>query len=235
MTAILSPLRDGRITASRAASVLGISGAYQSRKAVHRELVRQAWGDPDDTVVTRAMSRGHKYEANAIAAYEAETGVLVHSQQQFFIHPDHDWLGATVDALVGDDGLVEAKAPSEMARYYTVEDKPIFDAQIRVQLECTGRVWGDLAVWRDGQPVSISRVWHDPLWLPSVLPRLESFMDTYRATVADADAATLVRFQGAELVAELVRQRDLARNAAAALEAENASLLDTLRDRELAS
>lgn len=238
MTAVLSPARAVcPVTASRAASILCVHGAYLSRVGVMREKIAQAWGDPEpipDAASQALMDYGNEHEADAITAYEAATGTLVHSQQTWFTHPDYPWIGCTVDGLVDVDGLVEAKAPGENARYYTVADKPIFDVQIRIQLECTQRQWGDLAVWRDGEPVSISRVEHDPLWFPAVLPKLQAFYEEYQRIVASADLSLPYRFQGAALIAELTRQRDQARRIAAELEAENASLLDTIRDRELA-
>lgn len=235
MTAVLSFDRVGKVTASRVASILCVTGAYQSRVGVLREMVRAAWDDePAPMDNPDALAYGNEHEADAIAAYEAERGVLVHSQQMFVTHPDFPWLACTVDGLVGDDRLIEAKAPTEQARYYTVADKPIFDVQIRVQLACTGRQFGDLAVWRDGEPISISTVEHDPFWLLSVLPKLEKFHAEYQRIVASADLSLPYRFTGDALVAELTRQRDLARSVAAELEAENASLLATIADRDLA-
>lgn len=236
MTAVLlNPDRVGKVTASRAASILCVAGAYNSRVGVMRELVRAAWGDPREKPDNpELLAYGNEHEADAIAAFEADQGVLVHSQQAWFTHPDYPWIGCTVDALVADDALVEAKAPGEQARYYTVADKPIFDVQIRVQLECTGRRFGHLAVWREGEPVAVSTVEHDPLWFPAVLPKFQAFYDEYQRIVASADLSLPYRFTGAALVAELTRQRDQARRIAAELEAQNASLLETIADLELA-
>jgi hypothetical protein len=80
--------------------------------------------------------------------------------------------------------MVEAKCPYR-AQYTDVKQKPEYEAQIRLQLECTGRVWCDLIVWRESG-ISISRVEHDPSWLPLVLPKLSAFMDEYWSALAVA-------------------------------------------------
>lgn len=231
MTAVLSPQRAGRITGSRVAAILG-ANRYSRRIDVMRELVREAWGDPSEFDGNDATRYGQLHEADAVAAYEAERGVLVHSQQEFVIHPDYDYLAVTVDGFVGDDGLIECKCPYS-GRYRHIDEKPDHEAQIRFQLAVTGREWGDYCVWADREPVSISRVEHDPLWLPEVLPKLRRFMDEFRRTAASADLSLPYRFTDAALVPELIRQRDQARRIACELETENASLLDTVRDKEL--
>lgn len=232
MTVVLSPERAGRITGSRIAAVLGVN-RYQKRADVMRDLVREAFGDAPLFDGNEATRHGQAHEADAIEQYERERGVMVHSQQMFVIHPDHDFLAVTVDALVGDDGLVEVKAPFS-GQYTHIDQKPDHEAQIRLQLAVTERKWADYCVWREGEPLAVSRVEHDPLWLPAVLSRLEAFIGEYRAVVGNTDRALVVRLSGNELVAELFRQRDRARRIACVLEGENFSLLDTIRDRELA-
>ena len=181
MTTVLSPLRVGRLTGSRVGAVLGQS-KYATRADVLAEMVAQARGQEPLFTGNEATQWGNDHESDAVAAYEEAHGVFTHSGQVFVIHPVHDFLACTPDGLVGDDGLIECKCPYR-ARYTHIDQKPEYLAQIRLQLECTGRQWCDFVVWRpDG--VDVSRVHHDPSWLPLVLPTLEAFMAEYRAAIA---------------------------------------------------
>lgn len=184
MTA-LSPLRVGRVTGSRIAGILGLS-PYSDRDSVLREMVRQRFGAAEEFTGNIATEYGVDNEAQAIADYERRNGGLTHSLQSVHVHPVHDFLMVTVDALVGDDGLVEAKCPYRAA-YSHIDQRPDYEAQIRLQLACTGREWADFVVWRpDG--LSVSRVTADG-WLNAVLPNLCEFMAEYQTIVDDPELA----------------------------------------------
>ena len=193
----LSPLRTGRITGSRIPAILGVS-PYASRADVLREMVRQHHGAEPEFTGNRFTDHGIENELPAIEMYESEQWITVTAagdEQQFHIHPAHDFLGVTPDGLVGDDGMVEVKCPST-GTWTRADERPDYTAQIQLQLACTGRYWCDLIVYRsihDGVPVRprlyVSRVEADPGWLASVLPTLIDFMDEYQATIADPEAS----------------------------------------------
>lgn len=184
MTA-LSPLRMGRITGSRIGAVLGLN-RYSSRADVLAEMLTQARGQDALFSGNEATQWGHDHEDDALTGYELERGVMTWGGQEFTIHPTHDFLACTPDGFVGVDGMVECKCPFR-AQYTDIKQKREYEAQIRLQLECTGRSWCDFIVWRpDG--INISRVEHDPNWLPLILPVLSKFMDEY----TDALRAELV-------------------------------------------
>lgn len=185
MTSQLSPLRQGRITASRMAAVIGVN-KYQDSDAVLRDMVREHHGAPPEFTGNEATDWGNTHEDDAIGAYEVHAGVMVHSGQEIALHPVHDFLAATPDGFVGDDGLVEVKCPFR-ARYTHWSEKPEYEAQIRLQLECTGRKWCDFVVWRQGQPIAVSRLDHDPDWLSTHLPALVEFIGRYRDTIASPE------------------------------------------------
>jgi len=186
----LSPLREGRITGSRIAAVLGAS-PYGTRDSVMRDMVRGHFGDATEFAGNIATEWGDEHEARAIVEYELAHGGAVYAAQQFVIHPVYPFLGVSPDGLVGDDGMVEVKCPYRAA-YSHISQRPDYEAQIRLQLACTGRQWCDFVVWRpDG--MSVSRVLDDPWWLESVLPELTGFMSEYEATIADPDLAAPLR------------------------------------------
>lgn len=182
----LSPLREGRITGSRIGAVLGLN-RYQSRAKVLAEMIQQAKGLPAEFQGNEHTAYGHKHERDALADYERERGVMVWGGQAFLIHPLHPFLASTPDGYVGLDGMVEVKCPPS-AKYDHIDQKPEYEAQIRLQLECAGRSWCDFVVWRPSG-ISVSRVEHDPAWLPSVMPKLEKFMADYREALREALAA----------------------------------------------
>lgn len=173
------------ITASKVGGILGLS-PYQSRADVLRAAVRARLGAEREFKGNALTQYGLDHELDAITDYERLNGVLTHGYQSGFVHPDYPWLSATPDALIGDDGLLEVKCPPDRARYTHVDQRPDYGAQIRMQLECTGRAWGDLAVWKTWG-LSVSRVEHDPLWLPSVLDTLVAFEEEADWIVADPE------------------------------------------------
>lgn len=180
----LSPHRRGRITGSRIGAILSLS-PYQSRADVLRAMVRQWHGYPDEFQGNIATSWGIHHEAVAITEYERFRAVLTHGGQRFVIHPEHDFLGASPDGLIGDDGLVEIKCPYR-SNYIDISQRPDYETQIRLQLECTQRRWGDFCVWSP-QGIHVSRVEHDPDWLPSILDELISFLDEFETIIDEPE------------------------------------------------
>lgn len=181
----LSPMRLGRITGSRIASVLGVS-PYQSADDCLREMVRQAHGAAAEFAGNIATEYGNAHEPDGLAAWEEQYGeALLNTgdDQQFVTHPEVDWLGCTADGVTLGGNPVEVKAP--LWGGYTVwQDVPWYEAQCRLAIECLDADWADFVVWRPGGTV-ISRVERDPWWLEGVLPVLEEFHGRYEQTVAD--------------------------------------------------
>lgn len=195
MTAQLSPMRTGRITASRVGAILGVN-KYQTRDDVMRDMVRAHFGAEPEFTGNEATGYGNDHEDDARTAYENTHGILVLDAQDFVQHPEFGWLGVSPDGLVGDDGLVEIKCPWR-AKYTSVGEKPEYAAQIQLQLACTGRAWCDFVIWRSFDaadrigcdPLIVERVPADPDWLPSNLATLAEFHAEFLAIVADEKLA----------------------------------------------
>lgn len=176
--------RVGRITASRVGAILGL-GKFATRADVLRAMVREALGAESEFAGNEATEYGQAHEADALAEYERHAGVMV-EPCGLCVHPEHDWLAASPDGLVGAEGAVECKAPYR-ARY--TEPSEEYRAQMQLQMACANRAWCDFAVWREGEPLAVTRVLRDDLWLPRVLPDLQAFMAEYRAAIADPKLA----------------------------------------------
>lgn len=144
--------RAGKLTASRmrdAMDFLKNGSPSAKRSQLMRELLAERLtGDSVRHYVTDAMTWGIEREAEAKAAYEAETGIIV-AEAGFYDHPRIDNLGATPDGLL-PGGLIETKCPTtatfvewRMAGVVPEEHKP----QMIVQCVCTGRAWCDFVAF----------------------------------------------------------------------------------------
>ena len=184
--------RKGRITASRVGAILGLS-KYRTREDVLRDMVREWHGAPSEFSGNEATRYGETHEADAINAYEQRFGTLV-MPSPLVAHPQFSWLAASPDGLIGDDGLLEAKCPYR-AMYTEVSDE--YQAQMQLQLECTGRAWCDFAVWRDGEPLAVTRVARDPEWMPRNFAALEAFAAEF-SRIAASDELSAPYLAGQE-------------------------------------
>lgn len=183
----LSPLRVGRITGSRVSAVLGLN-PYSTRADVLREMVREHHGADREFTGNEATRWGQDHEPQALALYEAQAGVMTYGGGDLLIHPDYDFLAVTPDGLVGDDGLIECKAPFR-GTYTTLAEVPYYAPQVQLQLAVAGRAWCDFVIWRDGA-ICVDRIAADPDWLPAHLPALREFMADY-ATAIESPAQYL--------------------------------------------
>lgn len=172
--------RTGRITGSRVGAILGLS-KYRTRADVMREMVRQFHHAKPEFEGNEATRYGEAHEGDAINAYEQRYGALV-MPSGLVVHPEYDWLGASPDGLVGDDGMVECKCPLR-AKYTTPSTE--YQAQMQLQMACTGRAWCDFVVWRDGDPIIVERVHRDPNWLTNNIPALRECIDEFHTIIAN--------------------------------------------------
>ena len=174
--------RIGRITGSRVGAILGLS-KYRTRDDVMREMVRQTLGAAPEFIGNEATRYGEAHEADAINAYEQRFGALV-MPSPLVVHPRYEWLGASPDGLVGDDGMVECKCPFR-AKY--TEPSAEYVAQMQLQMACTGRKWCDFCVWRGGEPLVVIRVDHSHNWLQGNLDALQAFHAEYLDVLSEDD------------------------------------------------
>lgn len=141
------------LSASRLAAWFGLES---DERNMGRVTLIDKWHAPRAPRTGRPNPRttwGNSNERKGIDTYIAFTGIdaeLV-TKASFVEHPEHRYLGAAPDALVGDNGLLEVKCPHRLrddaAQSVTLETKWLL--QMWLQLECTGRAWCDLCVYAE--------------------------------------------------------------------------------------
>jgi putative phage-type endonuclease len=173
--------RQGKITGSNVGAILGL---HPSRKAndVMRDMVREYHGLPRLFQGNAATEWGTNMESGAIAEYEMEQGCVV-QDVGFCPHPEHDWLGASPDGLIGDDCVFEVKCPfskrnDEFPEFKQLADMPYYHAQVQIEMYCTGRSRAAFYQWA---PRGTKLEWleQSQQWLDRHIPKLKEFYDAY--------------------------------------------------------
>ena len=164
--------RAGRITASRMNDVMveRERGEFKSgpRKGqqkpqpkaltdyAHQLAAERLTMRPRKQIKAAALAWGQTVEPAAVAAYQAETGVIV-TPAEFTLHPNYDFIGASPDFLVGEDGGGEIKSPeSSEVHLQTLLTglPPEHIEQIQGGLWVTGRQWWDFVSFHPDFPES---------------------------------------------------------------------------------
>lgn len=92
----------------------------------------------EDNFVNSAMQWGIDHEDEAIATFEQQEFVIVHSQQVWQQHPEYENVGVTPDGLVGEDAVLEVKCPNTDNHI----DNLLFGAQIETyKYQLQGSLW----------------------------------------------------------------------------------------------
>lgn len=164
-------LRLGKVTASRIADVVGKGkkGEYFiAREHYKKELATERiTGEKIQIEPNQHMLRGIELEPAARRNYELNMGCSV-TEIAFVDHPTIKMSGASPDGLVGADGLIEIKCPTETVHLATIITDEIhkrYVYQMQWQLACTQRKWCDFVSFNLDVPdinmLYISRVFRD--------------------------------------------------------------------------
>jgi hypothetical protein len=123
-----------------------------------------------------AMERGLIVEADAADWYEFDQDVTV--QRVGFITDDNHTAGCSPDRLVGDEGLLEIKAPlphTQVEYWISGEVHERFRPQLQGQLYISQRSWVDILCWHDVLPKVVVRVEPDKGFLEALGRELQIF------------------------------------------------------------
>ena len=137
-----------------------------------------------------AMERGLIVEAEAADWYEFDQDVTV--QRAGFITDERHRMGCSPDRLVGDEGLLEVKAPlphTQVEYWLSGEVSERFRPQLQGQLYVSQRSWVDILCWHDVLPKLVVRVEPDDKFIAAFDRELQIFnyfiervMEKIRAT-----------------------------------------------------
>ena len=165
-------------------------------------LVEMTWPTWD-------MQRGIDAEPHAREAYTKRTGAAV-VEAGFMVRQKDGWaLGYSPDGLVGEDGLIEIKAPRPKGHLSTVVDGEVpgyHMAQLQAALIVTGRAWIDYVSFCGGMPLWIRRVEPDPRWVAAITEAtaaaeaaITEAVATYTAAVDGLPTTERITYDEAEL------------------------------------
>lgn len=184
--------RAGSVGASQIADLMASTrtGPSASRSNLMARLIAERMtGEPQETYTNAAMQHGTASEPAARAAYSFTFDVDV-VEVGLIRHPRIIGAHASPDGLVGDDGLVEIKAPQTARHIETLLKGNISDRyikQMNFQMACTGRKWcdfvsfdprlpGDLQMW-------VKRVDRDDALILEIEEAVQGFIHEMEAII----------------------------------------------------
>lgn len=188
--------RRGIVTASAVGKLLTptlrVADNDESRGLTALLVAERITGQTDQTFVSFDMYRGIEAEPYARDVYSG------HYQQAVecgFMRYDGDgWtLGYSPDGLVGDDGLIEIKAPRAKTHIKTIladEVPAYYLAQLQAGLLVSGRQWIDYVSFCGGLPLYVKRVEPDRAWQVAIAEVCRAFEERAEQMVAAYETAT---------------------------------------------
>jgi exodeoxyribonuclease (lambda-induced) len=179
--------RLGKVTASRVYDVTfrtkkGLLGAAY-HKYMFELLAERLTGMREDVYLSQEMMWGAQSEYEAGLAYEKLTDKKITRGWVFVDHPKIAMTGASPDAFVGDDGLIEIKClkTSNHLKYLITKEIPEeYAAQMQWQMACSGRAWVDYAPYESRLPAALrlrpTRVMRDEKVIEQMTTDVKAFL-----------------------------------------------------------
>jgi hypothetical protein len=173
--------------------VFSLSNSDTSWGLINELAAERITGWTEETFMSRDMWRGVESEPIARDLYgkhyapAAEVG---------FMRRDEDgWaLGYSPDGLVGDDGLIEIKAPRAKGHIATVLSgrvPPFYMAQCQAGLLVSGRFWLDFVSYVGGLPLWVKRVHPDADWFAAIEAACRRFEENVNTITKTYEAAVV--------------------------------------------
>jgi putative phage-type endonuclease len=223
--------RKGKLTGSNIGAALGVN-PWKTPDALIRQMVREWHGAESEFTGSIATEYGTLHEPLALMDYQTKTGHFV-TECGFFVHPRFDWLGASPDGLVDEDGLVEVKCPfgqrdKNPPEFKSIHDQQHYFAQVQIELFCTGRQWCDFYSWSQYGD-DIERVYIDPHWIDDNMPALEAFYKWFLAELNNPEhLEPLAKIIDNIAAYELLKEYDQNKTAIGNAEARNKEIMQEL-------
>lgn len=155
------------------------SDKYAADLAIER-ISNKPYGAP---VKAWTLERGHEMERLARMAYEARTGEM--ANEAGLVLTEDDLFGYSTDGFVGDDGLIEIKAPVDSLIITDILDTGnVSDYMHQMQggMWITGRKWCDFIMYvPDLEPVNkhlyVKRIHRDDDFIDDMVVKLAAFAE----------------------------------------------------------
>jgi hypothetical protein len=177
--------RCGLLTASEMSLIvtptLKVAKNEKERAHLYELLAQRLTRYVEPRYISDDMLRGHQDELIALALYDQHyaeterTGFITNDKWGFTI-------GYSPDALVGDDGLVEAKSRRQKYQIETfvvnVFENTIpaeFMLQVQTGLLVSEREWCDLISYSAGLPMAVIRTYPEPAAQSAIVAAAEAF------------------------------------------------------------
>lgn len=154
-------LRLGRFTASSFKDLFMKKTTIGYEKAIYKTVFERLTGEAPENFSSMYMERGHELEPLAVDAYQEETFNDVVNGGFFSLG---EWIGASPDGLVGENGILEIKSPAynTMINYLLKNQLPsIYKWQVQGQLYVTDREWCDFMAFHPKLKPLILRINRD--------------------------------------------------------------------------
>ena len=166
-------LRLGKFTASSFKDLFAAKTTATYQKAIKKVAYERLTGESPESFKSAYMDRGHEMEPLAKEAYEMETFNDVQEPGFFELN---EWVGASPDGLIGEDGLWENKAPAynTMIDYLIKGTVPsIYIKQIQGQMWVADRKWCDFMCYHPKLKSLIIRVERDETIISELKAKIE--------------------------------------------------------------
>lgn len=148
------------------------------------------WTDP--TYLSDDMLRGKESEPLAVDTYSKHYAPV--TTCGFMVLEQSGWrLGYSPDGLVGDDGLIEVKAPRAKNHLTTIIKGAVpgeHMAQCQAGLLVSGRKWIDFVSFVGGMPMWVRRVVPNSQWFEAIIAAVEKFEENSAELIAIYKAET---------------------------------------------
>lgn len=193
----IKSLHPGRAEVARhsdAPPVLDVARGDEATGLTLQLVAERIAGYIDPTYIGDDMLRGIEEEPRARDLY-AEFYRRKVTETGFLLRKEDTWqLGYSPDGLVGDDGLIEIKAPRAKTHLRTILSGEVPDqymAQCQAGLLVSGRAWLDFISFSGGMPMWHKRLYPDPAWQEAIVAAVEQFETTAAQMVEEYEAKTV--------------------------------------------
>jgi hypothetical protein len=189
-------LRLGIVTASTVGRLLTptlkMADNDTSRGLVATLAAERIAGWAEDTPLTSDMWRGVEAEPYARDIYSGHYQQAV--EYGFMLREGDGWsIGLSPDGVVGDEGLVEIKAPRAKTHVLTILRDTVptqYVPQLQAALFVSARQWIDFVSYVGGLPLYVKRVYPDPAWFAAIEAACIAFEQNVTALVDDYHTKT---------------------------------------------